>query len=640
MTDKSKSINITQAFKRDQSTIDEIIQNKSNPEASKVIAMIRKKQRSGEMPAMLRLGDILSISGLVTEDSLQTLLEAKTDANKKMGEVLVDSGLLTEDQIFAALAIKCGMKFVDLENYSPTNETLELIPASLAKEMQVIPLAKKNNTLVIAISSPSDQALLEDNLRFSLRCRIMPVLAKPQQIESAIKKYYTKNSNVQTKVDSDALREKQKLADNEIQKIINEMAKEDLEAEGPTPVIEEEISASLVIRLVNQLLLKAYDQNASDIHFEPKSDGPITMVRYRIDGICHDVHTISSLYEKAVIARIKILAGLNIAEKRMPQSGKITLFRKDQKIEYRVEVTPTVNGLEDAVLRTLASSEPIKLKDLGFTKSNLERFSEAIHKPYGIILCVGPTGSGKTTTLHSALGHINTPERKIWTAEDPVEITQKRLRQVQVHPEIGLTFQVALRSFLRADPDVIMIGEMRDIETTKTAIDASLTGHLVFSTLHTNSAPETIVRLIEMGVEPYNFADACLAILAQRLCRKLCPICSQTYTPEEDEYTNMIKSYGLKLFAQDKLQANDKHVKLVKPGKCSNCNNVGYKGRIAIQELLVASDEIRTAIKEHASTSEIRKCAIEEGMRTLRMDGIQKSIQGVTSYKEIMRTTG
>jgi type II secretory ATPase GspE/PulE/Tfp pilus assembly ATPase PilB-like protein len=358
-------------------------------------------------------------------------------------------------------------------------------------------------------------------------------------------------------------------------------------------------------------------------------------IRYRVDGECYIAHKIPSIHKAAIISRLKILSELDIAERRRPQSGKIMLRYEGRKIEYRIEVTPTVGNQEDAVLRILAASKPLPLDAMGFSGTNLARFKEIITKPYGIILCVGPTGSGKTTTLHSALGHINKPVRKIWTAEDPVEITQPGLRQVQIHPKIGFNFADALRSFLRADPDVIMIGEMRDEETAKIAIEASLTGHLVLSTLHTNSAPETAVRLIEMGMDPFNFSDALLGIMAQRLTRSLCDNCKKTYHPDREEYDELVRSYGREWFTAHKMPDYLPELSLMRKNGCEKCGGTGYKGRIAFHELLVGTKKVKDYIKKSTGVEQLRDLAIEEGMRTLRMDGIMKVFQGITDYEQV-----
>jgi type II secretory ATPase GspE/PulE/Tfp pilus assembly ATPase PilB-like protein len=329
------------------------------------------------------------------------------------------------------------------------------------------------------------------------------------------------------------------------------------------------------------------------------------------------------------------MSNLDITERRKPQSGKIVIRYKDQKIEYRLETTPTVGGNEDAVLRVLAKSKPLPPDQIGFSERDYKIFETAISKPIGIILCVGPTGSGKTTTLHSALGYINKPDRKIWTAEDPVEITQKGLRQVQVNPKIGFTFQEALRSFLRSDPDVIMIGEMRDRETAKTAIEASLTGHVVLSTLHTNSAPETLVRLVEMGMDPISFSEALSAVIAQRLARTLCKNCKKAFKPNKEQFEKLKVAYGTEWFEKHGMD-NEKKAFKQKQG-CKECDQIGYRGRTAIFEVLENTDRIKKGIKENASIEELRQMALENGMRTLRMDAIEKVFQGITDLEEILR---
>ena len=349
------------------------------------------------------------------------------------------------------------------------------------------------------------------------------------------------------------------------------------------------------------------------------------------------VHKIAATFKGAIIARLKILAVLDIAERRRPQSGKIILRFEQRKIEYRVEITPMVGGLEAAVLRLLAASKPLPLSELGLMPYNQERFKGLLDKPYGIILCVGPTGSGKTTTLHSALGQINTPARKIWTAEDPVEITQAGLCQVQVNSKIGFTFSEALRSFLRADPDVIMIGEMRDVETAKIAIEASLTGHLVFSTLHTNSAPESAVRLIEMGMDPFNFADALLGIVAQRLAKKLCDHCKKSFRPTREQYDELVADFAHIAGRVSELIPSYEDATFMMRSGCDLCGNSGYKGRVAIHELMLTTPELKNAIRQESGVEELRKIALADGMWTLKMDGIMKVFTGVTDMEHILK---
>lgn len=415
----------------------------------------------------------------------------------------------------------------------------------------------------------------------------------------------------------------------------------ELVTEAQAEAMEEAASGGLdendsaIVRLANQIIADAYRQNASDIHIEPYGEKRETVVRFRVDGECFEYMKIPQSYRRAIVSRIKIMASLDIAERRKPQDGKIKFKLSDTKeIELRVATIPTAGYNEDVVLRILAASEPLPLDQMGFSERNLKALKEISEKPYGIILCVGPTGSGKTTTLHSVLGHINTPDIKIWTAEDPVEITQYGLRQVQVQPKIGFTFASAMRAFLRADPDVIMVGEMRDKETADMGIEASLTGHLVLSTLHTNSAVETVTRLLDMGCDPFSFADAMLGVLAQRLARRLCKDCKEQYVCTPDEYAELRSGYGAEQW--DRLGVKqDNTFRLYRAKGCETCNRSGFRGRIALHELLLGTDEIKRMIQRRATTEEMLKTALAQGMTTLLQDGIQKVLQGQTTYKEV-----
>ena len=407
-------------------------------------------------------------------------------------------------------------------------------------------------------------------------------------------------------------------------------AAEDASASGG---LDENDSA--IVRLANQIIADAYRQSASDIHIEPYGEKRETLVRFRVDGDCFEYMKIPQSYRRAIVSRLKIMANLDIAERRKPQDGKIKFKLSESKeIELRVATLPTAGYNEDVVMRILAASEPLPLDKMGFSDRNLKALRDISQKPYGIILCVGPTGSGKTTTLHSVLGNINTPDIKIWTAEDPVEITQYGLRQVQVQPKIGLTFATAMRAFLRADPDVIMVGEMRDKETADTGIEASLTGHLVLSTLHTNSAVETVTRLLDMGCDPFSFADAMLGVLAQRLARRICKDCKEQYVGTKEEYEELRLGYGPDRW--DKLGLKqDNTFRLFRGKGCEVCNRSGFKGRVALHELLLGSDQIKRMVQQKARTEDMLKAALDEGMTTLVQDGIEKILQGHTTYKEV-----
>jgi len=410
-----------------------------------------------------------------------------------------------------------------------------------------------------------------------------------------------------------------------------------------------------LVRLVNKIIVDAYSQGASDIHIEPYPGKGKTEVRFRKDGTLQNYISVPAAYRNAIAARVKIMCDLDISEKRKPQDGKIS-FKKfgPLDIELRVATIPSAGGVEDIVIRVLAGGAPIPLEKLALSEANLATLKELVSKPYGLFFCCGPTGSGKTTTLHSILGYLNTPETKIWTAEDPVEITQRGLRQVQMNPKAGLDFATAMRAFLRADPDIIMVGEMRDKETTSIGIEASLTGHLVFATLHTNTAPESIVRLLDMGMDPFNFADALLGVLAQRLAKRLCPKCKTPHVATADEVKSLLDEYCVELRHTEEWKrdpavaaeaihrrwtgsfANEKgQFTLYSPVGCEACTGAGYKGRIGLHELLVGSEAVKKHVQEHAHVSDILATGLSEGMRTLKQDGIEKVLQGITDMHQV-----
>ncbi len=412
----------------------------------------------------------------------------------------------------------------------------------------------------------------------------------------------------------------------------SDMAVVEMDEEEEESAISERDSS--IVRLVNKIIIDAYDMGVSDIHVEPGVGKEEMLVRYRKEGECEIAQKIPNVYKQAFISRIKIMSKLDIAERRLPQDGKIKMKYGKKEIELRVATCPTVGGNEDVVMRILAASKPLPLDAMNFSERNEKLLRASVSIPYGLILVVGPTGSGKTTTLHSALGYINTPKKKIWTAEDPVEITQRGLRQEQMHNKIGLDFARAMRSFLRGDPDIIMVGEMRDVETCSIGLEASLTGHLVFSTLHTNSAPETITRLIDMGMNPINFADALILIVAQRLVKTLCKHCKKDYHPSQEEFDILVQEYGPRDFYKLKVEYSDDFM-LKGPVGCNKCGESGYSGRTGLHELLEGTRAIKRLIMQKALMEEIQAQAIQDGMTTLKQDGIQKIFKGDCDYKQV-----
>jgi type II secretory ATPase GspE/PulE/Tfp pilus assembly ATPase PilB-like protein len=440
-----------------------------------------------------------------------------------------------------------------------------------------------------------------DAVRFHTKLFAEPVMASSEALDFAIGKFY---------------------GDNDVDNFsFDEIDESEQEVEEREPDDEFAVSDNVIVKLINKIIVDADTQGASDIHIEPYANEGKTIVRIRKDGSLIDFLEIPSVMRNKVVARVKIMSGLDIAERRKPQDGKIEFKRLGkQRIELRVATIPTVGGQEDVVMRILPGGDPIQIQDIGLSSRNYKDITKVVSSPYGLFFVCGPTGSGKSTTLHSILRYLNTPDRKIWTAEDPVEIKQKGLRQVQVISKIGLTFAAAMRAFLRADPDIVMVGEMRDQETTKTGIEASLTGHMVFSTLHTNSAAESIIRLLDMGMDPFSFADALNGVLAQRLAKRLCTECDKVLSHWRDNFADKNGNFTLH-----------------EPVGCDKCGGVGYIGRFGIHELLIASDAIKRCILEHKQVSEILSVALEEGMRTLKQDGIEKVLQGITDMTQVRK---
>ncbi len=502
-------------------------------------------------------------------------------------------------------------------------ELLKNLNIDYLKKNHWMPLKRDRSAIEVLTDDPGDLDRVQDikrtfpglNIRFavSLRKDIAQFLSTSTSAPDVTSKL---NENV-----SDILGE-----------LVNDSQLEAQE-DASTAGLDENDNA--IVRLANQIIADAFRQGSSDIHIEPYGEKRDTLVRFRVDGNCFEYMKIPPSYRRAIVSRLKIMASLDIAERRKPQDGKIKFkIGENREIELRVATIPTAGYNEDVVMRILAASEPLPLEKMGFSDRNLREIKNIADKPYGIILCVGPTGSGKTTTLHSVLGSINTPDIKIWTAEDPVEITQYGLRQVQVHAKIGFTFAAAMRAFLRADPDVIMVGEMRDKETADTGIEASLTGHLVMSTLHTNSAVETVTRLLDMGCDSFSFADAMLGVLAQRLARRICKDCKEPYPATPEEFEELRLGYGAEYW--DKLGLKyDSSFRLYRGKGCDVCNRTGLKGRVALHELLLGTDQMKRLIQTKAKTEEMLNVALSEGMTTLVQDGVDKVLQGQTTFKEV-----
>jgi len=577
----------------------------------------------------LRLGEILVTEGLINDGQLMEALEAqKEQRGTPLGEILVEQGLLTSRDIQRSLAKKLNIPFVDLRKFPIDPLAVEKVPQELARKHKMVPLALLKSKLVVALENPMAWQPLEET-RFLTQLTVEPVMAPADEIDRALDALYS--------------------ADGLDEATFDELELAEVEDEDELHFDEDSVADNMVVRLVNKIIVDAYQQGVSDIHIEPYAESK-TVVRYRKDGTLAVYLELPSRLRSAVVARIKIMAGLDISERRKPQDGKIDFRRFSRlKIELRVATIPTAGGREDVVMRILAGGKPIPVEKLGLIPANEERLKRLVAKPYGLFFVCGPTGSGKTTTLHSILGYLNTPETKIWTAEDPVEITQEGLRQVQVNPKVGLTFANAMRAFLRADPDIIMVGEMRDKETTSTGIEASLTGHLVFATLHTNSAPESILRLLDMGMDPFNFADALVGVLAQRLGRTLCKSCKEAYAPDEEEMRELLDEYCYELReieenAHERVRrewearyGNDGKFTLYRAKGCEACDDSGYKGRVGIHELLEASDTVKKHILEQATVSTITATALGEGMRTLKQDGIEKVLQGLTDIHQVRK---
>jgi len=610
-----------------------------------LLMALEEQQR---MP-LVRIGEALTALGFISEAQLQDALnKQKNERSVPLGELLVQSGQLTRDNLRVALARKMGYPVVDLAQFPIDADALRRVPLATARKLRIVPLLWRSGTLIIAAEDPSRRATI-DELEFSLQCKVVPALSGGVLDARAITEAYSRFG-----LDAGAppLPESAAAPETSSEQLLEslELGAEDT-ADAQAPV---EQSDNSLVRLINTIIIEAYQQGASDIHIETYPSRRKVRVRLRKDGRLQPYMELPHTYRAAIVARLKIMCELDISERRKPQDGKIDFskFSSQHRLELRVATIPTYGGAEDVVLRILTSAKPVPVQELGMTAENHDQLLQAVQRPHGMILCVGPTGSGKTTTLHSLLQHINTPDRKIWTAEDPIEITNPDLRQIQVNPRIDWTFGKALRALLRADPDVIMVGEIRDSETAQMAIEASLTGHLVLSTLHTNSAAETVTRLLDMGMDPFNFADALVGVLAQRLVRRLCPNCVRTVPSDSgfvdellDDYTHVFPDDlrpALPVLRADWIARYGRDGRLMRAQAvgCAACDQTGYKGRLGVHELLMVDAPLRRLIQTKASPETLEHSVMATGhFRTLRQDGILKVLQGLTTIDEIRAGT-
>jgi type IV pilus assembly protein PilB len=559
----------------------------------------------------VRLGDMLVKATLITKEQLQKALQQQETGGGRIGTNLVKLGFISEDDITSFLSRQYGVPSINLSHFEIDPNVIKLIPAEIAQKHQIIPINRTGNVLTVAMADPSNIFAIDD-IKFMTGFKVEPVVAAETSIKNAINKHY----------DSAGM----------VEDIMKNFDDKDVEAlkEGEDTVNVAELGQAAedapVVKLVNLILTDAIKKGASDIHIEPYEKS--FRVRYRIDGVLYEVMQPPTRLKAAITSRIKIMAQLDIAERRLPQDGRIKIKMAGREMDYRVSTLPTLFG-EKVVLRLLDKGNlQLDMTKLGFDPQALTDFESGILMPYGMVLVTGPTGSGKTTTLYSALNRLNTTETNIMTAEDPVEFNLPGINQVQMKAEIGLNFAAALRSFLRQDPDIIMVGEIRDYETAEIAIKAALTGHLVLSTLHTNDAPSTISRLLNMGVEPFLVAASTNVILAQRLARRVCQSCKEPAAVPPQALVNL----G---FSPEEAGS----ITPVKGKGCMTCSDTGYKGRVALYEVLLIKENIKEAILQGASVIELRELGRKNGMKTLREAGLQKIREGMTSLEEIMRVT-
>jgi type IV pilus assembly protein PilB len=563
-----------------------------------------RQSRPTQARRRIRLGELLVEAGLVTQEQLDLALQQQQASGERLGKVLVTMGVSTQDAIARAVANQLGIEYVNVQALNITDEVLTALPETVIRRHQVIPVRVEDNTLVLGMVDPLDVLALDDVRRATTR-EVVPAAITADGFQAAVNKYPA--------------------LEGSLDQVIQEIRPSDVGEEEPgLDKLREIVEDAPVVRLVNLMLVQAVRQGASDIHVEPQERQ--LRIRYRIDGTLYNVMTAPKHVQAASTSRIKIMANMNIAERRVPQDGRIELRVDNREIDLRVSSIPTTYG-EKVVMRILDKrSALVGVEKLGLMGPDQERFESIITKPYGILLITGPTGSGKTTSLYAILNRLNKTDVNIITIEDPVEYQLGGIAQVQINPKAGLTFANGLRSFLRQDPDIIMVGEIRDEETARIAIHAALTGHLVLSTLHTNDAPGAVIRLVDMGIEPFLAASSVIGVVAQRLVRLLCSKCKEPYVPPPE----VAVRYGL---AAD----GEPSPTIYRAHGCEACNNIGYKGRIGLFEIMPMEEDLRTLVVKSASTDAIKRTAVGLGMRTLQQDGVAKVLAGITSLEEMLR---
>ncbi len=571
-----------------------------------------------------QIGELLVKENFITSEQLETALKHQRQHGGRLGSILINLGFVDDDDITSALSKQYGVPSINLAYFEIDPSVIKLISVEVAQKYLVIPLSRVGSTLTIATADPTNVFAMDD-IKFMTGFNVEPVVASEASITEALEKYYGTPHSIELKKVFEEISQNRKDTFE-----LDLEATDDVEQEVSLDELQRSSEEAPIIKLVNLILSDSLKKGASDIHIEPYEKD--LRVRFRIDGILYNMMNPPLRLRDAIISRVKIMAKLDIAEKRLPQDGRIkirtTFESKKKEIDYRVSTLPTLFG-EKIVLRILDRDNlPLDMSKLGFEEISLKRIEAGILKPYGMVLVTGPTGSGKTSTLYAALNRLNTPETNIITAEDPVEYNFKGINQVQIKEQIGLTFAAALRSFLRQDPNIILVGEIRDFETTEIAIKAALTGHLVLSSVHTNDAPSTISRLLNMGIEPFLVATSVHLICAQRLIRKICPDCrTEVKTP--------IQALINAGFSPE----DAKNVQCAKGEGCKTCNNTGYKGRVGLYEVMEISEDVQELILVGASAREIKRKAVEEGMMTLRHSGLAKIKAGITTLDEVLRET-